>query len=134
MFLNKQDSEYAYTKYAKILNLTNFWIWQSCKYASVSQRSEYARIFLVWQSFEYISGSTYASILNTKVTQGSKYATMWLNISELDVNMPEDVWIYDNKQASEYVHTIHSHSTTYWVLIERYSELVKDLRWSALEK
>ena len=37
------------------------------------------------------------------VTQGSKYATTWLNTSELDENMPEDVWIYNNKQASEYV-------------------------------
>ena len=37
------------------------------------------------------------------VTQGSKYVTIWLNMSELDVNMPEDVWIYDNKQSSEYV-------------------------------
>ena len=24
-------------------------------------------------------------------------------LSEFDVNMPEDVWIYDNKQGSEYV-------------------------------
>ena len=38
-----------------------------------------------------------------QVTQGSKYATIWLNMPELDVNMPENVWIYDNKQASEYV-------------------------------
>ena len=26
VFLNKQDSEYTYTKYAKILNLKKFWI------------------------------------------------------------------------------------------------------------
>ena len=101
--LNKQDSEYAYTKYAKILNLTKFWIWQVSQCVSVSQNSEYARIFLAWQSSEYILGSKYASILNMKVTQGSIYAAIWLNMSELDVNMSEDVWIYENKQASEYV-------------------------------
>ena len=38
-----------------------------------------------------------------KVTLVSEYATIWLNMSDLGVNMPEDVWIYDNKQASEYV-------------------------------
>ena len=89
VFLNKQDSEYTYTKYAKILNLKKFWIWQGSQYASVSQSSEYARIFLVWQSSEYISSSKYASILNMKVTQASKYATIRLNMSELDVNMSE---------------------------------------------
>ena len=40
---------------------------------------------------EYILGSKYASILNMKVTQGSKYAAIWLNMSELDVNMSEDI-------------------------------------------
>ena len=34
--------------------------------------------FWIWQDFEY-----------TKVTQGFKYATIWLNKSESDVNMPE---------------------------------------------
>ena len=27
----------------------------------------------------------------------------WLNLSELDVNMPEDFWIYDDNHASEYM-------------------------------
>ena len=99
MFLNKQDSEYAYTECVKILNLTKFWIWQGSQYASVSQHFEYTRIFLVLN----ISYFKYANILNMKVTLVSEYATIWLNMSELGVNMPEDVWIYDNKQASEYV-------------------------------
>ena len=30
-----------------------------------------------------------------QVAQGSKYATIWLNMS--DVNLPEDVWIYNNR-------------------------------------
>ena len=81
VFLNKEDSEYAY----------GIWIWQGSQYASVSQRFEYAKIFLPWQSSEYILDSKYASVLNMKVTQGPKYATIWLNISELDVNTPEDV-------------------------------------------
>ena len=32
-----------------------------------------------------------------KVTQDSKYATISLNMSELDLNMPEHVWRFDNK-------------------------------------
>ena len=48
VFLNKQDCEYAYTKYAKILDLSKFLIWQDSQYASVPQRPEYARIFLAW--------------------------------------------------------------------------------------
>ena len=102
-FLSKQDSEYAFTKYAKILNLAKFWIWQGSQYPSVSQRLKYARLFLAWHSSEYISCSKYACILNMKDTQGSKYATIWLNMSELDMNKPEDVCIYDNKSTSEYV-------------------------------
>ena len=54
VFLSKQGSEYTFTKYAKILNLTKFWIWQGSQYASVSRRSKYARIFLAWHSSEYI--------------------------------------------------------------------------------
>ena len=35
MGLNKQDSEYASgPKYAKILNMAKFWMWQSSQYAS----------------------------------------------------------------------------------------------------
>ena len=103
VFLNKQDSEYAYTKYAKILNLIKFQIWQGSQYASVSQCSEYARISLARPCSEYIPGFKYANILNRKVVQGFKYATIWLNMSELDVNTPEGVWIYDNKRPSKYV-------------------------------
>ena len=47
MFLFEQDSEYASgPKYAKILNMAKFWIWQGCQYVSVTQRSKYARICL----------------------------------------------------------------------------------------
>ena len=88
-FLNKQDSEYAYSKYAKSLNLAKFWIWQGSQYAICFTAFQIVRIFLAWQSSKYI-----------KVTQG---ATMWLNVSVLDVNIPEDVWISNNKQAFEYV-------------------------------
>ena len=37
------------------------------------------------------------------VTQGSKYTTMWLNMSEWDVYIHKYAWIYDNKQGSKYV-------------------------------
>ena len=44
MCLYKQDSEYASgSKYAKLLNIAKFWIWQGSQYASVTRRSEYAR-------------------------------------------------------------------------------------------
>ena len=47
MCLYKQDSEYALgPKYAKILNMAKFWIWQASQRASVTQRSEYTRICL----------------------------------------------------------------------------------------
>ena len=40
MYLYKQHSEYASGhKYAKILNMAKFWIWQGSQYASVTQRS-----------------------------------------------------------------------------------------------
>ena len=43
----KKDSEYASgPKYAIILNMAKFWIWQGSQYANVTQRSEYARICL----------------------------------------------------------------------------------------
>ena len=43
MCLNKQDSEYALDpKYAKIVNMTKFWIWQVSQYGSIMQHSEYA--------------------------------------------------------------------------------------------
>ena len=40
--LYKQDSEYALgPKYAKILNMEKFWIWQGSQYTNVTERSEY---------------------------------------------------------------------------------------------
>ena len=41
--------------------------------------------------------------MQERITKGSKYATIWLNMSEQDVNMPEYVWIFNNRQGSEYV-------------------------------
>ena len=47
MCLNKQNFEYASgPKYAKILIMARFWIWQGSQYASVSQRFAYGRICL----------------------------------------------------------------------------------------
>ena len=44
---NKQGSEYTpNAKYAKILNIAKFWIWQGCQYWSLTQRSEYPTILL----------------------------------------------------------------------------------------
>ena len=45
MCLYKQDSEYASSpKYAEILNMAKFSIWQNSQYARVTQHFEYARI------------------------------------------------------------------------------------------
>ena len=46
----------------------------------------------IWQGSEW-----------ARVTQGSKYAMIYLNMSEYDVNMPDYVWIFHNMQGSGYV-------------------------------
>ena len=48
--------------------------------------------FWIYQDSDYV-----------RVTQGSKYATVRLNMSEKYMNMSEYVWIYDNRQGPEYV-------------------------------
>ena len=47
MCLYKRYSEWASApRYAKILNMAKFWLWQGSQYANVTQRSEYARLCL----------------------------------------------------------------------------------------
>ena len=91
MCLYKQDSEYASgPKYAKILNMEGFSICE--RYIAFSIYQKMPR-----QSSEYILGSKCTRILNmagsgyARVTQGSKYTTIWLKMSKYDVNMPECV-------------------------------------------
>ena len=91
-----------------VLNMAKFRIWQGSQYASILQRSEYATIYLdrflniswvlIMQGFWVWQGSEYA-----RVTQCSKYVTILLSLSEQDLNMSEYVWIYDNREGSEYV-------------------------------
>ena len=84
MCLNKQDSEYASgPKYAKILNMAGL---------SICEGYTVLWIFhnMAWQSSEYISGSKYSSVLNM---QGLHRV----------LNMPQYVWIFDNRQGSEFV-------------------------------
>ena len=69
-----------------------FWIcqnmpWQSYGYISVFN----ILAFWIWKCSEY-----------ARVTQSSKYTTILLNIFEWDVNMPEYVWIYNNRHDFEY--------------------------------
>ena len=52
-----------------------------------------------------------------RVTQGSIYATIWLN-------MPEYVWIYDNRQGSEYA----SYNTQREVTLQVNEYLLRDQR------
>ena len=126
-------------KYVKILNIAKFWIWHGCQYASITQRSEYARIcfvrvlniswvlnmpgYWIWQGSEY-----------ARVTHDSKYATIWLNRRTICLNMSE-FSIIDT--VVNVCHTIHMRSfnklmTTYWD--RRIQNPVKHLRSSALGK
>ena len=91
----------------RVLNIPQFWLSKCFQYDSTTEHCGYARIYLdrvlniswvlnmllnifwIWQ------GAKYAN-----VTHGSKCITIWLNMSEWDVNMPEYIWIYDNRQAS----------------------------------
>ena len=79
-------------------------------------------------------GSEYA-----RVSQGSKYAAIWLNMSEQDVNMPEYVGNYNNGVLNMY-HTYNAQSkvtlqVNEYLLRDRcIQNSVKDLRWSTLEK
>ena len=84
MCLYRHNSEYASgPKYPKILNMAKSWIWQGFQYASVTQGSEYARIWpdrvlnISWvlntPRFWIGHSSEYAS-----VTHDSTYPTMWL--------------------------------------------------------
>ena len=113
VFLNKQDSEYDYNKYAKILNLTKFWIWQGSQYATVSQRSEYARIFLAWQSCEYISFLSIVPVFWIcklhRILNMPQYGWICLNWTWICLKMSEFTII--NRLLNMY-HTIHSHSTS----------------------
>ena len=78
MCLYKQDSEYdSGPKYTKTMNMTNYWKWQGSQYGSV-QRPKYARIWL-----DRVLNISW--LLNMpgfwSVTQGSKYATVWFDMS-----------------------------------------------------
>ena len=135
----------------RVLNMPKFWMWHDSQYASVTQpwalnipehtvsvscsSSLYLVLNTSWvlnmpglsirQSSEYVG-----------VTHGSKYATVWLKMSEQNVNMPEYAWIFDSRQGSEYVYTInsarslHTLMSIYWEILNQ----VRDLRWSAFEK
>ena len=125
MWLNKQDSEYASSpKFAEILNMTKFWIWQAFQDASVTQLTEYARIcldrvlniswvlnmpgFWIWQGSDC-----------GRITRGCKYATIWLNMSEQDVNMSEFLII---DRVLNMYHTIMHSASSLKKLMSTYSE------------
>ena len=144
MCLNKQDFEYAWgPKYAKILNMLKFSIWQRFHCASVTQHSEYVRICLgsvlniSWvlnmPGFWIWKGSEYA-----RVTLGSRSAKIWLNMSEQDVNMPGYVWIFNIRQGSDVSYntqlTVILQVNEYLLRDRHIQNMAKDLRWSTLEK
>ena len=116
VLLNKENSGYTYgIKYAKILSLTKLWIWQGCQYASVSQRSKYARIFFAWQSSEYILGSKYASFLSMKqlhrVLNMPQYGWICMNWTWLCLCLKMSEFTIINRLLNMY-HTIYSHSAS----------------------
>ena len=76
--------------------------------------------FWMWQGSEY-----------AKVTQGFKYANVWIG--------REYVWIYNNRQGSEYVSYNTQREVTlqvneYLLSNRPIQNLVKNLRWSALKE
>ena len=91
-----QDSQYASVTQPWALNIPEHAVNVSCS------SSLYLVLNTSWvlnmpglsirQSSEYVG-----------VTHGSKYATVWLKMSEQNVNMPEYDWIFDSRQSSEYV-------------------------------
>ena len=122
MCLYKQDSDYASDpKYAKILNIAKFWMWQVFQYTNV-----HSVLNIPWQSSECILGSKYARNVNM--------AGFWICKSYTGFyichNMAEDVligreyaWICLNlrlRQGPEYVsyNTAWGHSTSEWILID----------------
>ena len=59
-------------------------------------------------------------------------------MSEYEANMPEYIWIYNNRQGSEYVLHNPQHEVTlqvneYLLGDMCFQKPVKDLRWSTLE-
>ena len=62
--------------------------------------------FSICERYKAISiyqNTPWKSSENAGVTQGSKYAIIRLNVSEQDANMSKYVWIYNNRQGTEYV-------------------------------
>ena len=91
-----QVSQCRNSEYGKVLNkegfskcecYTTYWICQNMPW----QSSEYIYWVLNMPGFWIWKDSEYA-----RITQGSKYATIWLN-------MYEYIWIFNNRQGSEYV-------------------------------
>ena len=123
----------------EVLNMPKFWIWQSFEYGRVPNMWGLNWIYqsMSWQSSEYIFGSAYTRILDMagfwicKSTKSSKYVTIWLNMLQCVVNMPEYIWIYNNRQGYEQV-TLQVNE--YLLRNMHIQNPVKDLRWSTLEK
>ena len=114
-----------------VLNLTEFWTWQSPvkAYSDVSRTLCNAHIFehytafwicqnMPWQSFEYILGFKNAWILiwqgseYARVTQDSNYVTTWLNVW----TGREYAWITEFSiidRVQKIYHTIHSARSLY---------------------
>ena len=72
--LNKEDYEYAFgPKYAKILKMAKFQIWQGSQYVGITQRLEY-----VWICLDKVLNISW--ILNMPefwIWQVSEYAAIW---------------------------------------------------------
>ena len=84
--LNKQDSEYASgPKYVKILNMAKFWIWQRSQFSSVTQGSEYARIYLD----RVLITVLYPAVLGGRLIHTLKFtkAPPWLVLKEKKIKI-----------------------------------------------
>ena len=86
------------SEYDKVLNLAGFSICERYTVFWICQNMPCLTEFQIYLGFWIYQYSEFKTGV-----QGSKFARTWLIMSELDVNTPEDVWIYDNKQYSEYL-------------------------------
>ena len=135
-----------------VLNMAKFWIWEGSQYASVTQRSEYARIWFVRVPNISSCRSSHQrcsvkklflefsqnSQENTCARVSTEYDRV-LNIKELHrvLNMPQCGWICLSGRLvclkmSEFKINIwvcimqykaRGHSARWWVLIERFWEI-----------
>ena len=128
MCQNRQNFEYAYEpKYGKVLNRTGFSICELYTAFWLCQN-------MSKQSFECISGSKYASVLNMK--QLHRVLSMpqhgWIRLNWTRIYLKMSGFTIINRLLNMY-HTIHS-SRSVWKLMSTYWEIFRTVQRSKMER